>query len=134
MRRSSSRGCVAFPGSVGASATMRRLCHAARGVAKSFRPKPYCARNGAHAMIEIVPLSRHVGAEVRGIDLSRPVDPGTATELYAAWLKHLVLVIRGQTLSVEDQRRFTLLFGEIQPHARARASATRTTRSSSSAM
>ncbi len=66
-------------------------------------------------MIEIVPLSRHVGAEVRGIDLSRPVDPGTATELYAAWLKHLVLVIRGQTLSVEDQRRFTLLFGEIQP-------------------
>jgi len=66
-------------------------------------------------MIEIIPLSAHVGAEIRGVDLTREVDPTTASTLYAAWLKHLVLVFRGQTLTADDQRRFTLLFGEIQP-------------------
>ena len=66
-------------------------------------------------MIEIIPLSPHVGAEIRGVDLTRELEPATASALYAAWLKHLVLVFRGQALSAEDQRRFTLLFGEIQP-------------------
>jgi taurine dioxygenase len=66
-------------------------------------------------MIEIVPLSPHVGAEIRGLDLSREVDAATQAALYAAWLKHLVLVFRGQRLTVEDQHRFTLMFGEIQP-------------------
>jgi taurine dioxygenase len=66
-------------------------------------------------MIEIVPLGTHVGAEIRGVDLARELDPATASALYAAWLKHLVLVFRGQTLTADDQRRFTTLFGEIQP-------------------
>jgi alpha-ketoglutarate-dependent taurine dioxygenase len=66
-------------------------------------------------MIEVIPLSEHVGAEVRGVDLSQEVSPATREALYAAWLKHLVLVFRGQNLSSEDQKRFTLMFGEIQP-------------------
>ncbi|PWT84176.1 MAG: TauD/TfdA family dioxygenase [Proteobacteria bacterium] len=66
-------------------------------------------------MIEVIPLSPHVGAEVRGIDLREQIAPTLAAELYAAWLKHHVLVIRDQNLSTEDQRRFSLLFGEIQP-------------------
>jgi taurine dioxygenase len=66
-------------------------------------------------MIDVVPLSTHVGAEVRGLNLARELDAGMAAELYAAWLKHHVLVFRGQALSAADQLRFTLLFGEIQP-------------------
>ena len=66
-------------------------------------------------MIEVIPLSAHVGAEVRGVDVSREFASATKDELYAAWLKHLVLVIRDQKLSADDQRRFTSLFGEIQP-------------------
>ena len=66
-------------------------------------------------MIEVVRLSRHVGAEIRGVDLRKEIDPATAAALYAAWLEHHVLVIRDQTLSADDQRRFTNLFGEIQP-------------------
>jgi taurine dioxygenase len=66
-------------------------------------------------MIDIVPLSRHVGAEIRGADMSREADPAIASALYAAWIEHHVLVLRGQKLTVEDQRRFTLMFGEIQP-------------------
>ena len=57
-------------------------------------------------MIEVIPLSAHVGAEVRGVDVSREIASATKHELYAAWLKHLVLVIRDQKLSADDQRRF----------------------------
>lgn len=66
-------------------------------------------------MIEIIPLSAHVGAEIRGVDLTHEVDAQTAEQLRAAWLKHLVLVVRGQVLSADDQKRFAALFGEIQP-------------------
>jgi alpha-ketoglutarate-dependent taurine dioxygenase len=66
-------------------------------------------------MLDIVPLSTHVGAEIRGVDWTRELDPSTKSEIYTAWLKHHVLVFRGQTLTPEEQRRFTLLFGEIQP-------------------
>ena len=61
-------------------------------------------------MIDVIPLSAHVGAEVRGVDLSGEINATTKDELYAAWLKHLVLVIRGQNLTADDQRRFTSLF------------------------
>ena len=66
-------------------------------------------------MLDIVPLSTHVGAEVRGLDLAGEIEPAIAAELYAAWLDYHVLVFRGQTLTADDQRRFTLMFGEIQP-------------------
>ncbi len=66
-------------------------------------------------MIDVIPLSEHVGAEIRGVDFSKEVDPALRDEIYAAWLKHLVLVVRDQELTAEDQRRFTLMFGDIQP-------------------
>jgi taurine dioxygenase len=66
-------------------------------------------------MLEAIPLTRHVGAEIRGVDLRHEIDPAMASELYAAWLNHLVLVFRDQTLTIDHQRRFTNLFGEIQP-------------------
>lgn len=66
-------------------------------------------------MIEVIPLTREIGAEVRGLDLRDEIDPVTASRLYAAWLDQLVLVFRDQSLTGDDQRRFTSLFGEIQP-------------------
>lgn len=66
-------------------------------------------------MIEVIPLTKHVGAEIRGLDLSKGMSSETVSALYDAWLKHLVLVFRSQNLTDEDQRRFTQLFGEIQP-------------------
>jgi taurine dioxygenase len=66
------------------------------------------------ATIEVTPLSGALAAEIKGIDLMRPIDADTATLLRDAWTKHLVLVIRGQTnLSVEDQRNFCRVFGAL---------------------
>ncbi len=66
-------------------------------------------------MFDVIPLSTHVGAEIRGLDFRNEIDGRTAAALYQAWLDHLVLVIRDQTLSSEQQQRFANLFGEIQP-------------------
>jgi taurine dioxygenase len=67
----------------------------------------------AKAKFEIVPLSRHIGAELRGIDLREKPAAETVRAIYQAWLDHLVLVFPGQKLSQEDLIRATGFFGEL---------------------
>ncbi|MDA1325681.1 MAG: TauD/TfdA family dioxygenase [Proteobacteria bacterium] len=51
--------------------------------------------------IEILPLSDNMGAEVRGVDLSRPVERKTADLLQDAFIRHILLLFRGQTFPDE---------------------------------
>ncbi|MDE0056559.1 MAG: TauD/TfdA family dioxygenase [Defluviicoccus sp.] len=73
---------------------------------------------------DTVPLSSALAAEVRGPDLSQPLDPTTVAALRAAWLEHKVLVFRDQRLDVEAQARFASYFGPAShtqaPDARSR--------------
>src|SRR6202163_5159954 len=62
---------------------------------------------------EVVPLTKHIGAELRGIDLRQKPDDETIRAIYQAWLDHLVIVFPGQTLSQEDLVRVTGYFGEM---------------------
>jgi taurine dioxygenase len=62
---------------------------------------------------EVVPLTKHIGAELRGIDLRQKPDDQTIAAIYQAWLDHLVIVFPGQTLSQEDLVRVTGYFGEL---------------------
>jgi taurine dioxygenase len=62
---------------------------------------------------DIVPLTKHIGAELRGIDLREKPDDETIRAIYQAWLDHLVIVLPGQQLSQEDLIRATGYFGEI---------------------
>src|ERR1700704_6393739 len=61
---------------------------------------------------EVVPLTRHIGAELRGIDLRQKPDEATVRAIYQAWLNHLVIVFPGQQLSQEGLIRVTGYFGE----------------------
>src|SRR5260370_35086836 len=63
--------------------------------------------------LQVVPLTKHIGAELRGIDLRQKPDEATIRAIYQAWLEHLVIVFPGQTLSQEDLVRVTGYFGEI---------------------
>ena len=63
--------------------------------------------------LEIVPLTRHIGAELRGIDLREKPDDETIRAIYQAWLDHLVIIFPGQELSQEDLIRVTGYFGEL---------------------
>src|SRR5262249_21402540 len=56
---------------------------------------------------DVVPLSQHIGAEIRGLDLREKPDGDTVRAIYQAWLDHLVIVFPGQKLSQEDLIRAT---------------------------
>jgi taurine dioxygenase len=68
--------------------------------------------------IEVVPLTKHIGAEIRGVDLRDNLDGETVNAIRKAWLNHLVLVFRGQQFGQEELVRATGYFGEIGPLSR----------------
>jgi taurine dioxygenase len=75
------------------------------------------------ALIEdctIAPLSEHTGAEVRGIDLTRPVDAALRARLNQAFVQHSVLVVRDQRLSPQQLLAAVQLFGEVFPQHNTR--------------
>ena len=64
--------------------------------------------------IAIEPATPVIGANVRGIDLSQPLDAATVRILRKALNDHLVLFFREQKqLSVDEHVRFANYFGEI---------------------
>lgn len=62
--------------------------------------------------LQFEPLSPVLGARVKGVDLSKPVEAGTADAIRAAFLKYHVLCFPGQDLSIDDQTRFAGMFGQ----------------------
>ena len=68
--------------------------------------------------ITVTKLSKALGAEITGVDLTAPLDPETVAAINEAWLEHLVIVIRGQDLSDDDQIRFGGYFGPIGDYLR----------------
>ncbi|MBS0538216.1 MAG: TauD/TfdA family dioxygenase [Proteobacteria bacterium] len=58
--------------------------------------------------------ARHpaLGAEIRGVDLRRPLDAATAGAVHDAWMKHLVVVFPDQPITDQEHVAFTRHFGE----------------------
>lgn len=71
--------------------------------------------------IEVVSLSPALGAEIRGVDLREPLDEESVRLIRKAWNEHLVILLRGQELSEEDQVRFGETFGPLNRSAKKRA-------------
>ena len=67
--------------------------------------------------LTIRPLPAALGAEVAGLDLRRPLDAAAAAALHAAWLDHIVLIVRDQTLTAGQQIRFAGNFGAVGERA-----------------
>jgi len=70
------------------------------------------------ARLDVVPLSKHIGAEIRGLDLRALLDAATMAAIHRAWLDHSVLLFRGQNFAQEDLLRVTACFGEVAPLSR----------------
>lgn len=66
---------------------------------------------GNYGRVEVVPWPAVLGAEIRCGDV-RDLDDASAKIIYQAWLDHLVLSFRGQTLSDDDLLIFARHFGE----------------------
>ncbi|WDT55094.1 TauD/TfdA dioxygenase family protein [Streptomyces sp. G7(2002)] len=63
---------------------------------------------------EAVPQAATIGAEIRGLDLSRPLSGELRAELNRALLEWKVLFFRGQRLSSREQREFAKNWGELE--------------------
>jgi taurine dioxygenase len=66
--------------------------------------------------LKIHPLSNALGAEIIGLDASRPLDSDTFAAVHQAHLDHLVLVFRDQTLTPQQQIDFSKCFGPLDVH------------------
>ena len=64
--------------------------------------------------LTVTPLSPQFGARIDGVDLGR-LDDATFDQLYAAWLKHHVLVLRDQTVSDTQFEAFSARLGTLDP-------------------
>jgi taurine dioxygenase len=62
--------------------------------------------------ITVIPRHPALGAEVRGVDLRRPMDDATCQAVLDAWTAHLVLVFPDQPISDQEHVAFTRHFGE----------------------
>jgi alpha-ketoglutarate-dependent taurine dioxygenase len=69
-------------------------------------------RHATGSSIEIVPLTLHIGAEIRGIDLKRPLSPEQVKEVRDAFLKWKVVFFRGQHLDHATHVAMARQFGE----------------------
>lgn len=61
--------------------------------------------------ITVRPLSPALGAEILGVDLRDPVNERLKQTFLDIWHRHLVILIRNQTLDEDDQVRFAENFG-----------------------
>lgn len=70
------------------------------------------APSRAAARLDVRPVAGSLGAEIHGVDLSRPLDASTVAAIRGVLLEHLVVFFRGQTLAPAQQLAFARAFGE----------------------
>lgn len=68
--------------------------------------------------LEIKPLSPALGAEIAGVDLRQDLPAETVAAIIDAWHEHLVILLRDQELTEDDQIRFARHFGALQKRTR----------------
>jgi taurine dioxygenase len=69
----------------------------------------------SYNIITVKPFAGAMGVEIGGVDLAN-LDDATFDELYAAWLRHHVVVLRDQKITPDQQISFAHRFGEIHHH------------------
>jgi len=68
------------------------------------------------ASIEVKPVTPRIGAEIGGIDLTRPLSNQQVDDLHEALAAHQVLFFRNQKLDLEQQKALGRHFGPLHIH------------------
>jgi taurine dioxygenase len=71
--------------------------------------------------LELRPLAGAIGAEIDGVDLSRPLEERQFAEIKQAFLDHLVIFFHDQSLTPTQHEAFTARFGALSrmPYVKA---------------
>ena len=70
----------------------------------------------SYRRIAVSPVAGALGAEIGGIDLSRPLDAETVAEIRKAFAEHLVVYFHDQQLTSAQLCAFARLFGPLTKH------------------
>ncbi|WP_240139747.1 TauD/TfdA dioxygenase family protein [Streptomyces sp. MUM 178J] len=81
---------------------------------RTLRRLPEGWQERPYELFEVVPQGCTIGAEVRGVDLGRPLGDALREELNRALLEWKVLFFRGQHLTSAQQRAFAGNWGELE--------------------
>jgi len=65
--------------------------------------------------LQVRQLSYALGAEIIGVDIRKPLDDQSFSELHNAFLQYCVILIRGQRLTQDQHIAFTMRFGKVRP-------------------
>ncbi len=63
--------------------------------------------------VRVQPLSGYTGAEIKGVDLSKPLDDATTHDIRQALLRWKVVFFRDQNIDHDQQAAFASRFGEV---------------------
>ena len=63
--------------------------------------------------ITVSPISGALGAEIGGVDISRPLDPTVVAEIRRALVDNLVIFFRDQDLTPDQHEAFARNFGDL---------------------
>lgn len=68
---------------------------------------------GQSAGITVVPITKHIGADIVGTDLTQPISDAQFAQIHDAWMKHQVLRFRDQNMTREQLQDFSRRFGAL---------------------
>lgn len=71
----------------------------------------------AYESLTVKPVTPRIGAEVFGVDLTRPLSNHQTAELKSALADHLVLFFRDQPIDYESHKSLGRAFGELAIHS-----------------
>ena len=63
-------------------------------------------------MIDVVPVSEAIGAEIRGVNLGY-IDTNTLDQIQQSWISHCVLLFRDQQITARELVKFSKHFGDL---------------------
>jgi hypothetical protein len=90
------------------------------GRRKQMAPSPQQS-TGTNTYVEVVPLTLHMGAEIRGVDLSKPLSPEQLKEVRDAFLRWKVVFFRGHNLDHAQHVAMARQFGTRRSATRCSA-------------
>ncbi len=65
--------------------------------------------------LDLTPLSGTIGSEIRGVDLTQPLDDATIAAIRKVWVERRVVFFPGQHLTPAQHTAFAAQFGELTP-------------------
>ena len=72
--------------------------------------------NQLYETLEVETLTPHIGAKVRGVDLSQPLTNEQARDVHQAWIDWKILVFPNQHLNRDQHKAFARRWGKLHVH------------------